>query len=231
MAWTDGTRNGIVGGFTVPVPRWGPTGARGPLVPTARWPGLHCLRRLFSQPSPPWRSSTSLGLLKFASEANENATTVNGGKTNYTDAHRRSRSFTHWTRYIIIHTNRYRSPQAKSGAVPFWIIKKKSLPSICSVRDTFLKVFPGWISSPARRAQRVENHEYWQDLHLPEKHRGVHAKTPPSPTLRHRCVTRQESRTGGRLTMQRAEPEALYPRYELKGGSGFSFHLKVHLPN
>lgn len=26
-----------------------------------------------------------------------------------------------------------------------------------------------------REAQRVENHEYWQDLHLPEKH---HEHTP-----------------------------------------------------
>lgn len=81
-----------------------------------------------------------------------------------------------------------------------------------------------------REAQRVENHEHWQDLHLPEKH---HEHTPKR--LHHlRSVTDVSphgSRGRERLTKQGGELEALHPRYELEGGSAFSFHLKVHLPN
>lgn len=81
-----------------------------------------------------------------------------------------------------------------------------------------------------REAQRVENHEYWQDLRLPEKH---HEHTPKQ--LYHlRSVTDvslHRSREPERLTIQGGELEALYPRQELKGGSAFSFLPKVHLPN
>lgn len=133
-------------------------------------------------------------------------------RQNYTNIQKRSKAFTHWT-HIIIHTNQSRPPQAKSSSVPFWsvwIIKTKSLPSICSVRDTFPKVFPGWISSPMREAQRVESHEYWQDLHLPEKHQEhMHM---PKPLYHLRSVTdvsRHGSRGRERLTMQGGELEAI----------------------
>lgn len=223
-------RKAIFCDFTVPVPGWGPAGARGPLVPTSLWPGLHCLHLLFSQPSPPWRSSTSLGLLKFASGANENASTVNARK-NKTKLHKRGKAFTHWTHDIIIHTNQSRSPQAKSSPAPFCEYLKRNLCLGFAPWETLSRrCFQVGSASPMREAQRVENREYWQDLHLPEKD---HGHTPKQ--LHHlRCATEvppHGSRGRERLTRQGGTMEALYPRYELRGRSAFSLHLKVHSPN
>lgn len=43
----------------LPVPGWGPGGARGPPVQTSRWPGSRWWRPPSSRPWPPSRSSTS----------------------------------------------------------------------------------------------------------------------------------------------------------------------------